>query len=104
MTVPIKNGSSHKIRVFPLLPLTQAQPRLRSNVTHDELIQRAEKKKIKDKTKLHEVMRGHAGPCALRSLKYFDVGHSFLSDSLHNVYHGVMVGPNEKILLILRSS
>lgn len=99
----MKNGSNHKIRVFPLLPTTQVQPRLRSNVTHDELIKRAEKKKIKDKTNLHDVMRGHAGPCALRSLKYFDVGHSFLSDSLHNVYHGVMVGLNERLLLILHS-
>ena len=95
-TVPVENGSNHRIRVFPLLPVTQAQPRLRSNITHDELIARAEKTKIKDKQKLHAMMRGHAGPCALRPLKYFDVGHSFLSDSLHNIYHGVMVSPNEK--------
>ena len=102
--MPVENGSTHRIRVFPLLPATQAQPRLRSNLTQDELIARAEKKKkIEDKQKLHAMMRGHAGPCALRPLKYFDVGHSFLSDSLHNIYHGIMVGPNEKVLSMLHS-
>ena len=35
--------------------------------------------------------RGYLGKCALRSLKYFDVGPSFISDSLHNLYGGIMV-------------
>ena len=26
------------------------------------------------------------GPCVLRSLVYFDIGSSFLPDSLHNIY------------------
>jgi hypothetical protein len=34
---------------------------------------------------------GILGPCILRQLKYFDVGFSFVSDNLHNVYHGVVV-------------
>ena len=35
--------------------------------------------------------KGYMGPCALRPLKYFDVGKSFLTDSLHNLYGGAMV-------------
>ena len=45
-------------------------------------------------------MKGHVGPCVLRSLKYFDVGISFLSDTLHNIYHGVMVSIFTKIVKI----
>ena len=40
---------------------------------------------------LRDRLRGHISPCILRNLTYFDVGHSFVSDSLHNVYHGVVV-------------
>ena len=35
--------------------------------------------------------RGFRGPCVLRSLSRFDVGSTFLVDSLHNVYLGVFV-------------
>lgn len=35
--------------------------------------------------------KGHKGPCILRKLKHFDVGKSFLVDSLHNIYLGVFV-------------
>ncbi|CAF1549643.1 unnamed protein product [Rotaria magnacalcarata] len=34
--------------------------------------------------------KGYLGKCALRSVKYFDVGESFLTDSLHNLYGGAM--------------
>lgn len=90
-TVFVNEKSDHKIRVFPLLPEAHIQPRLRSNFTHDEIINIDEDDKPVDKDALRNTMRGHVGPCVLRTLKYFDVGHSFLSDSLHNLYHGVMV-------------
>ncbi|CAF4743652.1 unnamed protein product, partial [Rotaria sp. Silwood2] len=32
--------------------------------------------------------KGHVGPCALRRLRFFDMGQSFLTDSLHNLYSG----------------
>ncbi|CAM4787189.1 unnamed protein product [Rotaria magnacalcarata] len=32
---------------------------------------------------------GHAGPCALRQLTYFEIGSSFCFDSLHGLYAGV---------------
>ena len=91
ITVPIDEGFKNKIRVFPLLPKTQTQSRLRSNLTYDEIININENEKPYDQYELRDLMRGHIGPCALRPLKYFDVGTIFLSDTLHNLYHGVMV-------------
>ena len=43
-------------------------------------------------------LRGIKGPCELRSLAQFDVGSSFLVDTLHNVYLGAFasVSPEEK--------
>jgi hypothetical protein len=35
--------------------------------------------------------KGLMGVCVLRELAYFDVGRSFLADSLHNVYIGAFV-------------
>lgn len=34
---------------------------------------------------------GILGPCVLRRCSMFDVGHSFMADSLHNVYIGAFV-------------
>lgn len=34
---------------------------------------------------------GILGPCVLRKCSMFDVGHSFMADSLHNVYIGAFV-------------
>jgi hypothetical protein len=90
-TVPIEKESTHKIRVFPLLSSVVSQPRLRSNATHDSIVNLDDRNKPKDKDSLCDIMRGHVGPCVLRSLKFFDVGSSFLSDTLHNLYHGVTV-------------
>jgi len=42
-------------------------------------------------TDLRDRLRGHISPCVFRDLTYFDVGSSFLSDSLHNIYHGTVV-------------
>jgi hypothetical protein len=38
--------------------------------------------------------KGIKGICSLRELTYFDVGHSFLTDSLHNIYIGAFVRKN----------
>ena len=35
--------------------------------------------------------KGIMGVCLLRELIYFDVGRSFMTDSLHNVYIGALV-------------
>ena len=43
--------------------------------------------------------KGLMGICLLRELTYFDVGRSFMADSLHNVYIGAFV--NIKILFLL---
>lgn len=77
----------------------------RSNERHDELVMVLEKnaaelsdfinKGSRGKEKLEKQHRlaekGIRGPCVLRPLTYFDVGKSFLSDSLHNVYLGAFV-------------
>ncbi len=91
ITVPIKPNSTKKIRVFPLLPEHQQQPRLRTNKTYDEYMNIYKKKHFINDTELRDRLRGHISPCVLRDLTYFDVGSSFLSDSLHNIYHGVVV-------------
>ena len=38
--------------------------------------------------------KGLMGNCLLRELRYFDVGRSFLADTLHNVYIGAFVIEN----------
>ncbi|CAF1661149.1 unnamed protein product [Rotaria magnacalcarata] len=90
ITVPIKPNSKKKIRVFPLVTAHQQQPRLRTNETYDEFMKIYAQERFKDTNEMRDRLRGHIGPCSLRDLTYFDVGTSFLSDSLHNVYHGVM--------------
>ena len=47
--------------------------------------------------------KGFRGPCILRSLSHFDVGSSFLVDSLHNVYLGVFVSTLVLSLIRLRT-
>lgn len=77
----------------------------RSNERHDELVLVLEKNGIeladfirkgsRGREKLEKQHRlaekGIRGPCVLRPLTYFDVGKSFLIDSLHNVYLGAFV-------------
>ncbi|CAF4829076.1 unnamed protein product, partial [Rotaria socialis] len=99
ITVVIKPKSKKKIRVFPLVSAHQQQPRLRTNETYDIFMNTYEKERFTNNNELRDRLRGHIGPCALRSLTYFDVGTSFLSDSLHNIYHGVMVSSSSKIFL-----
>lgn len=90
-TVQIKPNSKKRIRVFPLVADHQEQPRLRTNATYDELMQNYKKECMKSYFELRDRLRGHTSPSVLRDLTYFDVGTSFTSDSLHNIYHGVVV-------------
>ena len=39
----------------------------------------------------NNLVKSEKGPCVLRSLSMFDVGQSFLFDSLHNFYLGLFV-------------
>lgn len=87
----IKNESNKKIRVFPLVPPDQPQPRIRTNETYDEFINTPRDKRASTAKSLRDQMKGQIAVCSLRSLSYFDVGLCFASDSLHNIYHGVMV-------------
>lgn len=77
----------------------------RNNQRHDELlliyeanekelaafIKRGDRGRDKLEKKHQLLVKGIQGPCVLRSLAYFDVGSSFVVDSLHNVYLGVFV-------------
>ena len=78
---------------------------VRSNERYDLLIKLKEKneremdsiknqgkKQKKELEKKHkESEKGLMGFCVLRSLSNFDVGTSFMADSLHNVYSGGFV-------------
>jgi hypothetical protein len=91
VTVAITSKSKKKIRVFPLVPERHQQPRLRTNQTYDVFMNIYKKERLMNHTELRDRLRGHISPCVLRDLTYFDVGTSFASDSLHNIYHGVVV-------------
>ncbi|CAF1517584.1 unnamed protein product [Rotaria sp. Silwood1] len=67
---------------------------LRSNDTYDEavaLLQRSSSEERRNSiTSINDGLDGLRGPCELRTLKYFDVYQSILSDTLHTLYEGVM--------------
>jgi hypothetical protein len=88
--------------------------RIRTNERHDLLLQQLRQAEIQ-----LAAFKGHRGrgaltqaykniekrfkgPCILRTLSAFDVGRSFLVDSLHNIYLGVFV--SRSIIFTLRSS
>lgn len=91
ITVLTQQKSKKKIRVFPLISTDQSQPRLRSNQTYDELINANLNGHRRSKIDDRNQRRGQIFTCTLRQLTYFDVGRCFLTDSLHNIYHGVVV-------------
>jgi hypothetical protein len=74
----------------------------RSNLRHDVLLklkqsrdsyraQLPKKEQAKQEKDDQKRNRGILGPCVLRDCTMFDVGYSFMSDSLHNVYIGAFV-------------
>ena len=70
-------------RYDALLDLSQLQKHLRA------LAPRAQRKKIAIRDKKTE--KGIIGECLFRQPAYFDVGRSFMADSLHNIYIGAFV-------------
>ncbi|CAF1609086.1 unnamed protein product, partial [Didymodactylos carnosus] len=87
-----RTGQQNTIRVFPS---GDDQEVLRTNETYDssilDLTMKKRKKKIKKNKKvLKEGVNGHYGICALRALKYFEMGASFAVDSLHTICRGAM--------------
>ncbi|CAF4182121.1 unnamed protein product, partial [Rotaria magnacalcarata] len=95
--VPTKNDGN--VRSFSMDYDNTINVTKRSNKRYDELITIYQlQQQLKDlwpnKKKLPDVLideqreKGIVGVCLLRDLTYFDVGRSFMSDSLHNVYIG----------------
>lgn len=98
--MPTKNDGS--VVSFPIY--LNEQPALkRSNERHDLLLQLIDTNRIelcnfvgragvgalKEKHRLSE--KGLKGPSPFRQLSRFDVGYSFLVDSLHNIHLGLFV-------------
>jgi hypothetical protein len=88
-TVLVNPKSKNKMRVFPMDKYTVSL--LRNNKLYDSMKQHFDDIATIIKNKQDDIVQGYRGKCVLRELKYFDVGTSFLSDSLHNCYHGVAV-------------
>ena len=86
-----RDDKNHYIRVFPISNDPTGQPEFRSNENYDRVME------IMNPS--DEQRKGYMGSCSMRSLKYFDVGRSFLADSLHNLYGGVMVSELRDLLL-----
>ncbi|CAF0791540.1 unnamed protein product, partial [Didymodactylos carnosus] len=95
ITAFTKIGGWHRIPVFSTLNENVEQPSLRTNETYDEIISFLGNLDIstiktrRQKQMLFDRRKGHHGPCSLRTLKYFDVGLSFVFDILHNLDGGV---------------
>ena len=83
----------------------------RSNNRYDELLERMRlnNEELASCTTHHDIraaqirhkesQMGLKGPCVLHALKHFDVGQSFVVDSLHNIYLGVFVSFIENLCL-----
>ncbi|CAF3780851.1 unnamed protein product [Rotaria socialis] len=82
-SVPTKHGST---RVFIRKNNDGIQDR--SNQLYDQHIIQLLKRKSKNKPKDIDPACGQQGHCLLRNLSYFNIGPSFTSDSLHNLYSG----------------
>jgi hypothetical protein len=85
----VKPGSKNKIRVFPVDKYTLTSPR--NNNLYDSIMKDFDNTRTENQIKEDDRLKGHRGKCILRELTYFDMGVSFLSDSLHNCYHGATV-------------
>ena len=95
------DGGGH-VRSFSITPNDLPEISIRSNERYDVLIDVFQlQKQLKDlwpKAKKSRKLpvdkdneKGVVGVCILRELSYFDVGRSFMADSLHNVYIGAFV-------------
>ena len=98
--MPTKSGSKVKIRVFPIRRNDET-PKCRTNFTYDVKMAIPERFRPTKKEALRDFMHGHLGECHLRSLRYFDVGQSFVFDTLHNLYRGTFVSIFKSILPLI---
>ena len=101
LSVPTKKGGS--VVTFTLFGNGQPICK-RTNERHDLLLEQLRRNEVelagftsyRGRPALIDAHRktekGVKGPCILRALSKFDVGRSFLVDSLHNIYLGVFVG------------
>jgi hypothetical protein len=101
----VKTSAKGSTRSFSLTYADLQQIPSRSNERYDILLNlkfhnqqkmnaflnrsKKQQKEIQEKYKFVE--KGILGECILRSLTFFDVGISFMADSLHNVYSGAFV-------------
>lgn len=77
------------VRVFPT-PAGE-QPQLRSNGRWYEISHaiRNHVRFVNKKNKIHTF--GYLGECILTDLAFVDRGKTFISDTLHSIYHGAFV-------------
>lgn len=103
--VMIKTSLKGSTRSFAMTNDQLEQVELRSNRRYDMLLDlkyrhqqslnslnnlpKGQKKVLKAQYETAE--KGILGECIFRSLKFFDVGMSFMGDSLHNIYGGTFV-------------
>jgi hypothetical protein len=101
----VKTSAKGYARSFAMSEVELKRIELRSNQRYDILLDlklrqqqkmeslrnqtKKQKKILKEQYDLSE--KGILGECVLRSLKFFDVGMSFMGDSLHNIYAGAFV-------------
>jgi len=77
------------VRIFPTP--TDEQPELRSNSRWNEINHALQNGHLflTEDNKTHSF--GYLGDCQLTDLSFIDRGTSFMSDTLHSVYHGAFV-------------
>ncbi|CAF4568145.1 unnamed protein product [Rotaria socialis] len=83
ISVPVREGTT---RVF--IRKNHKDCQNRSNELYDKHLIELLKKRPKSKASDIDPACGQQGPCLLRKLYYFNIGPSFTTDSLHNVYSG----------------
>ena len=82
-------------RYDALLDLWKLQKHLRDSLPYNK----RQRSAIVDKRN----EKGIIGECLFRQLAHFDVGQSFMVDSLHNIYIGAFVSKNNYFILMLLS-
>ncbi|CAM4846918.1 unnamed protein product [Rotaria magnacalcarata] len=94
---------THKIRVFPINEDDNIQ--MRSTARYHQIHNQISTLKLHGHRMSEEeeinLRLGYLGQCLLTQLSYFDHGYSFLTDSLHTIYHGVFVSTKPNIQFLL---
>lgn len=79
------------VRIFPTPASPTELPQLRSNFQWQQISHALQNGHVflTDDNKPHTF--GYLGECALTNLAFVDRGTSFVSDTLHSIYHGAFV-------------